>query len=511
MCDKFFCCLLTKRLAAFLLVLFYLMFVSACVPASNGPVGVNGLNPGQSLGPQIYYAGYSKKYVPYRNKMADGDTDAVLSLMDEEETKIKKEAKSEEALISRLRLVGLMERASLSLQAGEPDRTLSWCQLGQDLIEERASESYLKGGASAIGGFFAEALGSGEFGRYEAPGYEKVLLLDLASMAYLLKGDERAFNVARLAVEWQGEEKEKFAQELEKREQNRKKEKKAESDRQKQGTINLLTALDEEFSKYEKAALTVPNAFVNPFGDYVTGMVNEFKSVKVKSLISNAHIAYKQALKLNPESKVLQQAVKDTKARKRANRLIHIVAMDGFVPEKKILSIPVDRNIDVELPIFNPIPSKVAKIKVTTGGDKTLAVLSPVADIEALALRHQKDLLPHVQAMLLASVMRDMLVVSAGNSMMQGLGGLLRSVTDQAMEPDTTSWMTLPSKILAGRIYAPKGLKTLKIKSYDKADKLLVEKKIKLGKGNQHFVLVRSIDKTLHAYPSKEIWSSGKK
>lgn len=464
-------------------------------------------NSGKIQKPTSYYAGYSKKYLPYREKLAAGDSDAVLKLMEEEEKKIQKSSKSDQKLASKLRLVGLMERASLSLQLGKPDKTLYYCQLGQDLIEERESESYLKGGLASIGHVGLDFFGAGEYGRYNAPGYEKIMFLDLASMAYLLKGDDRAFNVARLAIEWQDDEKERFTTELEKKTEDSTPKKKTHSGQQKKNSDRLLSVLHQEFSKYDNAALSVPNAFVNPFGDYVTGMVNEFKSVKLKSLVSNAHIAYKQALKLNPKSKVLQQAVKDTKARKQAGHLIHVVALDGFVPEKKVLSIPVDRDIDVELLTFNPIASKVAKIKVFTSGGKILATLSPVADIEALALRHQKDSLPYIQTMMLASVLRDTAVVVVADSLMDGLGGLVRSIIDSSQEPDTTCWMTLPATVMAARIYAPKGLKSLKVRSYNSQNKMIAEKTVKLSKGGQHFVLVRTINETMYAYPSKKIWS----
>jgi uncharacterized protein len=464
-------------------------------------------NAGKVQEPTLYYSGYSKKYLPYRDKLAAGDSDAVLKLMEEEEKKIQKSSQDDQKLASKLRLVGLMERASLSLQLGKPEKTLYYCQLGQDLIEERERESILKGGMSYIGNFGLDFFGAGEFGRYNAPGYEKIMFLDLASMAYLLKGDDRAFNVARLAIEWQDDEKEKFTTELEKKTEDKAPSDKNHSAEQKRNSDHLLSMLNQEFSKYDSAALSVPNAFVNPFGDYITGMVNEFKSVKIKSLVSNAHIAYKQALKLNPSSKVLQQAVKDTKAKKHADHLIHVVALDGFVPEKKVLSIPIDRDIDVELPTYNPIVSKVAKIKVVTSGGKNLATLSLVADVEALALRHQKDSLPYIQTMMLTSVVRDTAMVVAADSLMGGLGGLVRSVVDSHQEPDTTCWMTLPATVLAARIYAPKGLKSLKVRSYNSQNKMIAEKTVKLSEGNQHFVLVRSINETMYAYPSKKIWS----
>ncbi len=500
------------------------LFLQGCVPTQGG--GAAHMNnifghsqtvappagqvlPGQTQVRPLepYYTGYSKKYLPFRQQLAAGNVAEVERMMAAEEENFKKKNKTDMELAEQLRLIGLMERSSLFLQTGSPDKVIRYSRLAQELIEERESESYFKGGASAIGSFFADAAGAGELGRYEAPGYEKVMLLNIKSMAYLLKGDERSFNVAKLSIQWQDEEKEKFSKEISKVEDEEKDDKKQKKQNQQNRSTNIFQVLNTEFSKYNSAALTVPNAFVNPFGDYLVGMVNEFKSIELKSLLSNAHIAYKHALKLNPDSAVLKQAVKDTKKKKPASRLIHIVALDGFVPEKKVISIPVDGNLDVELPIFNPVPGRVAKIKVMTSQGKTLATLSQVADLEALALRHQKDSLPYIKTMLMTAVVRDAAIENAGNSIFGGLGSLVSRVMDSAQEPDTTSWMTLPATVMAARIYPKKGLKTLKIRSYDSEGKQLAEETVKLNDGNSHFVLVRTIDETMFAYPSKKIWS----
>lgn len=488
-------------------VLVSLFLLQGCVPPPRGTTSKAMAPPRQENKAEKYYAGYSKKYIPLRQNLAAGKVDDVQRLLDEEEKNIMATAKTETELVDQLRLVGLMERASLCLQTGKSAEAINYCRQGQELIEARASESYSKEGLSTLGTFLTTAVGAGEFGRYTPPGYEKVLLLDIASMAYLLQGDDRAFNVARLAIQWQDEEKDRFGKELENITQENTNSTNTEGTGPggRKQTEKLLAA---EFAKYDNIALTVPNAFVNPFGDYVTGMINEFKSIEKASLLSNAHIAYKQALTLNPESKVLQQAVKDTEEKKPATRLIHVVALDGFAPEKKVLSVPIEENFDVELPSYDPIPSKVSKITVTTATGKMLATLSPVANIEALALRHQKDSLPGMFAMVLTTVLRDIAIAKLGDAVLPGLGGLVKDATDTVMEPDTTSWMSLPSNILAARFYPPKGTDKLIIHSYNESGKLLSEKTIKLSEGDRHFVLVRSIDETMYAYPSKKIWST---
>lgn len=489
----------------------FILSTLGCVPTQQG--AGHYLSPGavdrqqQIAQTGTYYAGYSMGFQPFKQQLSEGrvtDVGATLAKQEVDQGILDDEDK----LAHKLRLIGLMERASITLQAGEIEQTRRYCSIAKNVLEDRESESYFEGGISQIDSVFKRIMGKGEYGRYNATGFEKVLLLDLSSIAYLLDGDERAFNEARLAVLWQNDEKEKFEEKLAGVKQEAE-EKELKKDAEKSNDIvGLVGKINKEYSKYEDVALTVPNAFVNPFGDYVTGMVNEFKSVKIKSLLSNANIAYKQALELNPNSKVIQQAVKDTANKKPASRLIHVVCLDGFVPEKKVLSIPVYQGFDIELPTYEPVESKVAKVKVTTSGGKVLATLSPVADIEAMALRLQKDALPGVQAMVVAAAIRDIGIIKLGDQIYNGLGNLFRGALDNFQEPDTTSWMSLPSTIMAARIYPPKGLKTIKIRSYNKKGKMLAEKTVKLGDGDRHFVLARSIDSTLAAYPSRKIWTS---
>ena len=454
-----------------------------------------------------YYTGYSQQFAPLRDQLAAGEVERVQAILEQEELRLRHQTPGEANLIKRMRLVGLMERGSLYLQAGAPDKALQYCQYGQELIEQRQQESILSEKMSLADRYIKDVTGLGELGRYTPPGYEKVMLLNLASMAYLLKGDDRAFNVARLAVEWQDLEKEQYEKvigEIQRKEAEKARKQKANNHRK---SNKIFAAIDGEFAKYDDLALSVPSAFVNPFADYVTGMVNEFKSVELKSLLSNAAIAYSQALRLNPESPVLQQAVKDTQAAKPASRLIHVVAMDGFVPEKKVLSLPLDKDLNIELPTYNPITSRVTRIVVADSKGNTLATLSPVADVEALAMRHQKDSLPAVKAMLVAATLRDAGILYGLEYYLTGLGVLAKKLIDKSQEPDTTSWMTLPARIMAARIYPAKGVNSLILRSYDSGGKKLAEQRVSLAEGERHFVLVRSIDTTLYAYPSSQIWT----
>lgn len=492
------------------IVALLLFTLSACVP----PQSQRTIHHGRSGNNQAvtYYAGYSEAFQPYKNSLIAGKLDDVLQKMSKEEEVLRATTDSDEKFSNKMGLLGLLERTSLSMQAGDIQQSIYYSQMAEGLLEDRENESYFSTGIASIGTMFAEVAGAGEYGRYDAVGFEKVLLLNMKAMDYLLQGDVRAFNVARLGIQWQADEKDKFDKQIDEIEKentdnnNRKKKTSA------QDKASIFTAISKEFSKYDTQALKVSSAFVNPFGDFLAGTVNEFKSVKTKSLLSNAHISYKQALKLNPKSNVLQLAVKDTKNKRSANNLIQVIAFDGFAPEKQVLkfgvSVPgLSAPLNVEMPIYTPINSKVKKIQVTTTSGKVLTTLSPIANITALAFRHQKDMLPAVQSLIVSSTLRDALIKEIGNRYMNGLGSLVGSVIDSAMEPNTSSWMSLPSEILGGRFHSSKNLKKVKIVSYDAKGKQLSQKLVILSEGDRHLIFVRSIDETLAAYPSQKIWT----
>jgi hypothetical protein len=492
-----------------------LLFVTvACVPQEN----LHTLQQGNTTSsePMTYYSGYSKEFQPYRNSLNTGNLDDVLAKMSQEETKLRATADTDEKFAKKIGLLGLLERTSLCLQAGDIQKSIYYSQMAESVMEDRENESYLSTGLASAGSMFAEASGAGKYGRYDAVGYEKVLLLNLKAMDLLIQGDVRAFNVARLGIQWQADEKEKFEKQIqafEKESAEKDNENKAPGkEASASDKASLFTAINKEFAKYDAQALKVSSAFVNPFGDFLAGTVNEFKSVTSKALLSNAHISYKQALKLNPDSKVLQLAVKDTKNKRSAANLVQIVAFDGFAPEKQVLKFGVavkslSAPLNVEVPTYTPSNSRVKTIKVTTTSGKTLATLSPIANITDLAFRHQKDMLPTVQSFIVSSTLRDALIRETGNRYLKGLGNLVGSALDSTMEPNTASWMSLPSEILGGRFHSPKGLKKIKVITYDEKGKQLSQKIVELSEGDRHLVFIRSIDNILAVYPSKTIWS----
>ena len=487
---------------------------------------------------------YSECFHVVRNDFYNGLYERIRAKLDTIDAELQQKHQYDDGFAEDMGMLNLLEAASLYLYTGSVEKSLEYSKYAECLIEKREDEpklwELLYKGRNMVGSL----AGGQEYSVYDPIGYERVLLLNIQAMDYLLKGDDRAFNVARKSTDWQEFEREKFEQQIEALEQQPWK----YDDKDEGGTIDpqkekrnqiiknkVFARLAKEYAQYDKKALKVPSAFVNPFGDYLAGVVKEFKSVDAdfRSQMDNARIHYDKACKLNSKSRVLQLAYKDTKKRRSAKRLVQIVAFDGFVPEKNIFkfniilkksSIP----IHLEVPVYDPVESKVKKIVASTTEGRVLATFQPVADIEALALRHQKDMLPAVQALVAVAAIRDAAIQIAGNSVsynvknkfgensnitkaIQKLVGALMGSLDRGLEPDTSSWMSLPKRILAARFHPPKNLRSIFITSYDAKGGRLARKKVQLGKGGRHFIFVRTTNKAMKVIPGKPIWSPKEK
>jgi len=515
---------LSQRISSlyfFSIAVFLLLLCSGCAPKQHQ----------KTLEPGVHYSGYSAGFQSIKQDLLDGQYEELVQQLNARDAQLKEKHKYDDSFAQDMGILNLFENTSLYLQTGNVERSLEYSRFAEELIEHRDNEAYFFAGLRKVGTTFGALTGGEEYGAYDPVGYEKVLLLNIEAMNYLLKGDDRAFNVALKSTDWQEEEREKFIENLKEVSNSSPSSSKKPTDKARKKKV--YERLAEEFAKYDKKALQVPSAFVNPFGDYLAGVVKEFKSVELKSMTSNAYIHYNKALKLNPGSKVLKLSAKDMKKKRSAENLIQLVAFDGFVPEKKILSFDIEFKgcqipIHIEAPIYDPVPSKVHKIVVSTTSGKNLATFRQLADIEALALRHQKDMLPAIQALIAIAAVRDAAIATTKESVSKSISkqfrqtrkiadslnnllGNLVSGFEASLEPDTSSWMSLPSRILAARFHPGKNIKKIRITSYDVKGKKLARQTITLDKGGRHFVFVRSLDNRLQVIPGKKIWSPKEK
>ena len=165
--------------------------------------------------------------------------------------------------------------------------------------------------------------------------------------------------------------------------------------------------------------------------------------------------------------------------------------------------------LPIKLPIYEPSPSQVRRIEVQTAGGKHLARLSPVADIEAICLRHQKDMQPfYTLRVVLAAIrtfLEKQLLHQAGK-----IGKTVSAFRDEMTAPDMRSWMSLPATIQAARLHVLKGLKRIKIVTYGEKGQELASETVDLDTSTHNFVYARSIDNVLYSYPNKKLWLTKK-
>ncbi|MCP4288352.1 MAG: SH3 domain-containing protein [Gammaproteobacteria bacterium] len=463
----------------------------------------------RSDGSVISYAGYSKAFQPVKQMMEKGDLNGVAHFYDEREKEIRAKLQDSEKLIDGIGLLRWLERGTLSIDQGQLENSVSSFDNAETVLKGRQNESKLTSWFKSAAQFSAEtALGNEELQAYPGEGYERVLMLNYKSIAYLLQGERKAYNVTRRAIDWQNMEKKAFEKKL--REAKDDLTKKNQERSQKGDESDLSGRVSQDYAALDAKAKTVPSAYVNPFGYYVAGMIQEYESYDDWSLRDNARISYNKALALNPKSKTLKKAAREMKKRNApaGTRLVHIVVADGFVPEKKMISYAINagqQSVPIKLPIYEPVKTRVHRIEVQTSGGKRLATLSPIADIEALCLRHQKDSEPFRQLRVTLAVASS--VVTKG--VLSNLGFVGQAISeqkDQMAAPDMRSWMSLPSTIQAARLHLRRGVSKLKIVSYDRRGRRLASKTVNINKRSHDFVYARSINRMIYADASREMW-----
>lgn len=473
-----------------------------------------GRNPTQTAAGTVSYAGYSKEFMPIKDMMRAGDLSGVEKFFDGKETEIRKKSKTDAELLENIGYLRWLERGTLSIDQGNFQNSVKEFSSAETLLDIRQEQSKIEDWGESGVKFLGEFVtGNQELQDYPGEGYERVLMLNYKSIAYLLSGERKAYNVTRRAIDWQNMEKKAF--EKKKREAEAKlAEQKQEQKGEKKTQLDSLTdgSLNESYSKYDKLAKSVPSAYVNPFGYYVAGMIQEYESYDDLSLRDNARISYKKALDLNPDSKVLMKAVKDMKNRapSKSSRLVHVVVADGFVPEKKMLTKHLQsggagQSIPVKLTLYEPDKTSVSRIEVQTTRGKRLAELSPVADVEAICMRHQLDMEPFRQLKMVVAVVGS----AATNSLLSGLGSIGNAFAKKREEmaaPDMRSWMSLPATIQAARLRLKKGVSKLKIVSYNKSGKVLASKVVDINKNSHDFIYARSLDETMYTYTAEKLW-----
>ncbi len=196
-------------------------------------------------------------------------------------------------------------------------------------------------------------------------------------------------------------------------------------------------------------------------------MVNEIKSYSDPSLRDNARIAYEKALELNPESVVIKEAAKAMAGgfARSDQKVIHLIGSIGMAPEKArcLLWTASAGAGDGDAVEVSDLYRSTGYREDDRGARQHRSAkarnrLSALADIEAMAIRYQKDRLPveSVKFGIAASIR----VSSRRASVQPRRRWRARSATwrDQSINPDMRAWLALPARFHAARLVVPANL-----------------------------------------------------
>ena len=416
----------------------------------------------------------------------------------------------------------------IDFEAGNYDEAIDRLRKAEDIHQHGKSVGATLGrGLGFLGGVVT---GQGEMGPYQPHDHEAVLQLNYLALAHLFKGQPTCYNVARRCIDYQQELKAKFDKQIEEAGAKLKAQEAADAKRAEEAAKAGKSAktvdgkagapkagLDDfagEFKAYDAYARRVPNAYVNPLGDYLSGLIQEIASREQEALRDNAVLAYQSAIRLCGHSPQLQAAVVAMKRPRSpaSERVVHVIVGEGFAPERRELFyvVPlVDQIVPLHVPIFAPVSSPVERIEVQAGAGKPMA-LDPIGDFEAIRLRAQQDRVP----LILFEV-----VTKGAASYIEGkathklgfVGDLLHGAKEAAAHADTRCWLSLPRRFHVARVVLPAAATSVTLTSVGRDGRRLASQQISVPKGESHtIVYARAVDNQLVVQNARRLWIDGK-
>lgn len=465
---------------------------------------------------RVVYAGYSESGLDVKQALATGGPDAALNAYvgkgvapaaPAAKPGERKNTPAPGAEVDTDGFLGQVEIGALSLDAGARDKAIESFALAEyDLVQKKLDSGVGAAAGDALGAIGEFITGNNELRDYVGAGYERILMLNYKTLAYLMDGDRKAYNVTRRAIDWQNIEKRRFEAELAAQQKDIEESKKdgSEAAGQVESLFSRMDALDAR-------ADTVASAYVNPLGYYIAGLVQELDSQEDVSLRDNARISYEKALELNPNSAVLRQAADELKQTvDSGKRRVHVIVADGFAPEKKTVmyGLPLDSQtvVPIKVPVMEPVVSGVRRIEVRDSRGRLLEVASPLADIEAIALRHQKDRQPALMARVILDTVRSG-IEKVGLNSLGIFGKIISNVRDATSHPDMRSWSSLPGSILAARVDVPDTLTEVRVVAIGDGGRELSSQTVTIGKKQHAIVYARTIDGFMTAQVNEALWT----
>lgn len=481
-------------------------------------------------------AGYSQRFAVVREKIGLGDYAAASALFEPpaattetNDTKTGGDASTGSAknasALTHDSYLGSVEMGLIAFEQGELDAaTTRFKKAEKTRADGKSAFNKIGRGLSWAGGTF---VGANEAAPYRPHDHEDILQLGYLALTHLFKGQPTCYNVARRCIQSQIDLKAKFETELaaskaKLAEQEKAAAQKASSQKaDKTGAANSATqeqsinGFEREFAAFGASAQRVPNAYVNPLGDYLAGLIQEIASAEQYSLRDNSRLSYESAMALCAGGSSHLRAAATAMQRPRApagERVLHVVVGEGFAPERRELVYVLalaGRLLPVRVPILTPVPSRVNHIEVL-GARAPIAKLDAIGDFEAIALRSQQDRTPLMMLDILSSVLSSNIIGKAAHQF-GAVGDWLNGAREVAVHADTRGWLGLPRRFHMARIVLPPKLTTVTLASVGTDGRQLASKPISLAAGESHTVLyARAVEDRLHVLNARRLWIDGK-
>ena len=337
----------------------------------------------------------------------------------------------------------------LTLDSNYPGGQESWLKADEFV---REWEDSVKSDPSKVIGDIGSFLVNDKTRRYDGQDYEKVMLSTNLTLSHIMQGN---YDLARIEMK-KTYEREKLIEGFREKEYDK---------LQEDAKTQQVSADVKQMKDYPMAELDTPevnslkNGFQNAFSHYLAGYFFE-----VTGESSLAEPGYRNALNLAPNSRIVQDGLKDVGRRRPGAKESDVlfVIESGFSPAWKSITVPIPIPRQKGL-VVTPLSFPIIKSEGRSYVPSSVSVsgrqlpVETLTNIDAMARRQLKDQMPGI---LLRSVIRAVLKsVAQEQANKGGLAlGLIASVASVVSEQaDDRSWRTLPERISVARATLPQG------------------------------------------------------
>jgi len=331
---------------------------------------------------------------------------------------------------------------------------------------------------------------------YEGEDFEKIFIHAFDAVNYLMEGDLEGARVEiRNAYQRQNELYAKHQKELDK------------AAKESKGASWEQSFQRADRSKYEELRQksdSVLSIYQNAFAYYVSSLVYELGGEK-----DEAYIDLKKGILAAPGAKSIQRDLirlsrdlgyPDDERKWQADYGnlesgygggvdVFVIFQHGAAPVKEALQFPIPLSeggfVFTSLPVYRFIPSGTRSCTVTSEGRDFET--SPVSDIDAIASRNLLDRYPILFA---KQVARSYFKARMTNRLSKDYGAvgaitgtLASAITEQA---DLRTWAVLPKEIQVARIFIPKEIRKITVKSIPTGHEHVVD----VNEGTPHLIVL---------------------